>query len=55
MDWLRDYRVEASIRREIIATNDSGKAKPLAAETDKIVLNLGEVTGNIWMTQLPGN
>jgi len=27
----------------------------IAVAPDKIVLNLGETTGNIWMTQLPGN
>ena len=27
----------------------------ISVSPDKIVLNLGEVTGNIWMTQLPGN
>jgi eukaryotic-like serine/threonine-protein kinase len=27
----------------------------IAVAPDKIVLNLGEITGNIWMTQLPEN
>ena len=27
----------------------------ISVSPDKLVLNLGEVTGNIWMTQLPEN
>jgi eukaryotic-like serine/threonine-protein kinase len=41
------------VRRSIL--NVSYGLMDIAVAPDKIVLNLSEITGNIWMTQLPGN
>ena len=41
------------VRRSIL--NVGWGLMNIAVAPDKIVLNLGEITGNIWMTQLPEN
>ncbi len=41
------------VRRSIL--NVGWALMDIAVAPDKIVLNLGEITGNIWMTQLPEN
>jgi len=42
-----------NVRRSIL--NVGYGRMDIAVAPDKIVFNLGEITGNIWMTQLPGN
>jgi hypothetical protein len=32
--------------------NANGVSQELSVARDKIVLNLGEITGNVWMTEL---
>jgi Tol biopolymer transport system component len=47
-----EVKMFRSTRRSMMYISNSGHAAPAVAQ-DKIVFPLGEMTGNIWMTQLP--